>query len=414
MIRLPKGPTFWFRVAEYSLIGDILSVQRKEVHYKYSLSFPALIILNGFSQQVSKMDNDNSNDNSESETETDMVNIPNSTHRNLMAAMFKHMFPPMNIATMKLNHCKRVIFFNYNIKDHSIDIRHYKIKLANVGISRPLKKLIRDPIPTDNKYFQNKNLNKYTYKYKKQMRKRKNKDKIPDLSKFNDISDYVERKNDNNGSGAGAGGDYGYHSDTSDSEVEDTDATRIILPQTIHNEKGKAKGYIDGQSAVRLREIGPRIKLELIKIEELVNDGRVLYHRLISKTAQQVQELEFKKQREIELKKQRIAIQNENVKRKEQKAKQAKFKKKEQRKEKQISQLLEKFGSNNNENNNENKTKNANKKGILKQKRNLENNNNDNTNDDLNDFTNDEPPKKRTKFSTRKKSQSKRGVRFNV
>ena len=37
-------------------------------------------------------------------------------------------------------------------------------------------------------------------------------------------------------------------------------------------------------SAVRLIELGPRIRLDLIKIEDGLQDGEVLYHKLQSKT----------------------------------------------------------------------------------------------------------------------------------
>lgn len=44
-------------------------------------------------------------------------------------------------------------------------------------------------------------------------------------------------------------------------------------------------------SAIRLAEIGPRLKLKLIKIEEGISDGEVLYHEFIAKTPEEVQEL---------------------------------------------------------------------------------------------------------------------------
>ena len=40
-------------------------------------------------------------------------------------------------------------------------------------------------------------------------------------------------------------------------------------------------------SAVRLIELGPRIRLDLIKIEDGLQDGEVLYHKLQSKTDEQ-------------------------------------------------------------------------------------------------------------------------------
>jgi ribosome biogenesis protein SSF1/2 len=41
-------------------------------------------------------------------------------------------------------------------------------------------------------------------------------------------------------------------------------------------------------SAIRLHEIGPRLKLKLVKIEEGVCDGEVLYHDLIQKTPEEL------------------------------------------------------------------------------------------------------------------------------
>ena len=62
---------------------------------------------------------------------------------------------------------------------------------------------------------------------------------------------------------------------SSDSEREDNENTKVILSQSMHGSTN-AKNE---QSAIRLKEIGPRMTLELQKIEELINTGRVLYHR---------------------------------------------------------------------------------------------------------------------------------------
>ena len=47
-------------------------------------------------------------------------------------------------------------------------------------------------------------------------------------------------------------------------------------------------------SAIRLYEIGPRLKLKLIKIEEGVCDGEVLYHQFVTKTAEEMKEIRSK------------------------------------------------------------------------------------------------------------------------
>jgi ribosome biogenesis protein SSF1/2 len=44
-------------------------------------------------------------------------------------------------------------------------------------------------------------------------------------------------------------------------------------------------------SAIRLYEIGPRMKLKLVKIEEGVCDGEVLYHDSIKKSPEELSEI---------------------------------------------------------------------------------------------------------------------------
>lgn len=49
------------------------------------------------------------------------------------------------------------------------------------------------------------------------------------------------------------------------------------------------------RSAVRLSEIGPRLKLRLVKIQEGVCDGEILYHSLVRKTPEEIEALRQKK-----------------------------------------------------------------------------------------------------------------------
>ena len=62
---------------------------------------------------------------------------------------------------------------------------------------------------------------------------------------------------------------------TSDSEREDNDDNRMILPQDYSGRHNKASH----KSAIRLKEMGPRMTLKLMKIQEGVDDGQVLYNR---------------------------------------------------------------------------------------------------------------------------------------
>ena len=55
--------------------------------------------------------------------------------------------------------------------------------------------------------------------------------------------------------------------------------------------------------------------MELVKIEELVNDGRVLYHTFITKTEKEKRELQERKEVELKLKELRRLQQELNVQR---------------------------------------------------------------------------------------------------
>ena len=73
------------------------------------------------------------------------------------------------------------------------------------------------------------------------------------------------------------------------------------------------------QSAIRLTEIGPRMTFELIKIEEGLCDGEVLYHAYISKTSKELAELHRRNVEKKQLKQERKRQQEENIKRKQEK-----------------------------------------------------------------------------------------------
>merc|ERR1719242_2438670 len=87
---------------------------------------------------------------------------------------------------------------------------------------------------------------------------------------------------------------------------------------------------------VRLKEIGPRITMHLVKIEEKVNTGKVLYHRFITKTKQEIwtaeqTKLEKERERQRHILRQKIA---EKMKEEEEKEKE------EQRKERNSDRRL--------------------------------------------------------------------------
>lgn len=69
----------------------------------------------------------------------------------------------------------------------------------------------------------------------------------------------------------------------SESEAEDDPQHHVTLSQKI-----TSRGNVtSGQSAIRLSELGPRLTLQLIKIEEGLLNGEVLFHDLIYKSEEE-------------------------------------------------------------------------------------------------------------------------------
>nr|CAG4649284.1 EOG090X0508 [Scapholeberis mucronata] len=208
LCRLPHGPTLTFKILEYSLSKDVVSIQKRQNTYdKQYLTHP-LVVLNNFAGE--------------------------DLHLKLMTSMFQNMFPSINVATVKLHTIRRCVLLHYYPEDGSVEFRHYSIKAVPVGVSRAVKKLVSN--------------------------------KIPNLGKLNDISEYIEKS-----------------AQLSESEAEDDPASKVTLPQNLAARGAKA----GSKSALRMIELGPRMRLQLTKIEEGLVDGEVLYHQFIQKTEEE-------------------------------------------------------------------------------------------------------------------------------
>lgn len=181
----------------------------------------------------------------------------------LIASMFQNMFPTINLTTVNLSTIRRCLCLNYNSTSETIDLRHYAIRVVPVGLSKGVKKLVQA--------------------------------KVPNLSKCEDFSDFLTK---------GA---------VSESEAEDDPASHVTLPQKLTS-RGN---YANSQSAIRLSEIGPRLTLELIKVEDGLLDGEVLYHKYVQKSEEEKLLIMKKREEKKKLKEKRKKIQEENKKKKE-------------------------------------------------------------------------------------------------
>lgn len=183
----------------------------------------------------------------------------------LVESMFQNMFPSINPTKVKVNTIKRCVLLNYNKDTKSIDFRHYTIKVVPIGLNRGVKKIVTS--------------------------------KIPNLGRCSDMAEFLEK---------GGGG-------VSESEGEEDETTHVTAPQGV-----SVRGVVGGStSSVKLVELGPRMTLKLVKIEEGLLDGEVLHHEFIEKTEEEKKVIKEKREKAKREKEKRKRDQEKNVKKKE-------------------------------------------------------------------------------------------------
>lgn len=316
----PRGPTLHFRVEKYSLSKDVQRAQRrpKGVGKEYinpplvrtmslmcALPFPCLsltwlfkLVMNNFS------------------TAADSSSKVPKHLESLTTTVFQSLFPPINPQTTPLKSIRRVLLLNREQSPSDADafvlnFRHYAITTKTLGISKALRRINAAE----------KLLNS----------KKTKKGGLPNLGKLQDIADYMI---------GGENGD-GYTTDggTSGSEV-DTDAEVEVLETTTRKVltlkaraasaaaaaakadrgEGGAQGGDGGENverrAVKLVELGPRMKLRLVKVEEGVCQGQVMWHEHIHKSKEEIRELKERWEKRNKEKEERRKQQKENIEKK--------------------------------------------------------------------------------------------------
>ena len=180
-------------------------------------------------------------------------------------AMLQNMFPKINPNEIDLNNVCRSVLFDVSDDQETIEMRHYSIKMKPVGISRKIRKLVNGKI-------------------------------IPNLNDKQDVAEWLENPD----------------CSASESEAEPDEKSKIDLPQKMSG-GGNLKGV---KSAVRLTELGPRLKLELFKIDDDVFGGKVLYHKYIELSEAQKEQKEQALKKKEQEKAMRKKVQEENIERK--------------------------------------------------------------------------------------------------
>jgi len=189
----------------------------------------------------------------------------NEPHAQLLITMFQNMFPTISVKTLKLRECKRIVMFNYNKETKSVQMRHYVVRISCSGISKGIKKVgRRKPIS---------------------------------LRKYQTAGEYIKKAE------LGA--------TTSDSELDETGVS------TVTSQRIGRKITENSSVRVRLVEVGPRLDLELFKIEDGFFEGKTIYHAFVVRTPQEEALAEKRMQQEKALKERRRLEQETNVKTKQ-------------------------------------------------------------------------------------------------
>ncbi|WFD36147.1 hypothetical protein MCUN1_003022 [Malassezia cuniculi] len=278
ILRAPRGPTVTFRVNKYALAGDIMRSSRRPATPGSEYTTPPMLVLNNFGGE--------------------------DRHVKLLVTVFQNLFPPLHVHSMRLSQARRIVLLSYNAETRTIDWRHYLISVRPVGVSRSVRRIIEGTTRASSA-----SAGSVTGRGADGQRRGR---AMVNLANANDIADYVVR-----GSAAVAG------EDTDNSEAE-SEAEDMADPQ---NAVELAQDYLgrgnaaNTQRAVRLREIGPRMELRLVKIEEGLNGSEVLYHDYVHRTAQETAAQTRAAEERRRLAAERRAEQEKNVAEKQRKTK---------------------------------------------------------------------------------------------
>ncbi|GKT54410.1 BRIX domain-containing protein [Colletotrichum tofieldiae] len=279
----PRGPTLNFRVEKYSLCKDVQKAQRRPKGSGKEQLAPPLLVMNNFHTP-----------------DADATSKVPKHLESLVTSVWSSVFPPLNPNATPLSKIKRTLLLNRekdpeNEGSFIINLRHYAITTRSTGISRPLRRL---------------------EKAEKLLASKTNgKGGVPNLGKLEDIADFLQ---------GGENGD-GYLTDaTSGSEI-DSDAEVEVKEQKAQKIK-KSAAPVDDEAAdeddavekraVKLVELGPRMRLRLTKVEEGLCAGKVMWHEYVHKTKEEVKELEKRWEKRQQEKEARKKQQKENVEKK--------------------------------------------------------------------------------------------------
>ncbi len=172
--RAPRGPTLQFKVQSFTLAADVRAMQVKPfLGGKSAFMDPPLVVLNNLAGA--------------------------DRHLQLVTTSLQNLFPAINVQTVKLTHCSRVVLFHRDPATEVISVRHYRISVNPLGLSKSVKRVAQN--------------------------------KVGSLSHLQDVSDYVLSA-----------------VKASESDVEDDDDVKVELTQTVRGELNRKLAVLSNSS----------------------------------------------------------------------------------------------------------------------------------------------------------------------
>ena len=225
----------------------------------------------------------------------------------LATTVFQSLFPPINPQATPLKSIRRILLLNREESKEDdgtfiLNFRHYAITTRSTGVSKQLRR-----INAAEQFMSTKTSRK---------------SKVPNLGKLEDIADYMM------GGENGEGG--GYMTDATSGSELDTDAEVEVLdsaPRKVLSARARQSAARNPDTeveeednverrAVKLVELGPRMRLRLTKVEEGLCSGKVMWHEYVHKTKEEIKELEKRWEQRRQEKEARKREQKANVERK--------------------------------------------------------------------------------------------------
>ena len=295
----PRGPTITFAINGYSLMSDVRQRQQHPRDNTSAMKVPPLVVLSGFGDTI-KEDRALPHDSSHANRSSNVSARQETSHLKLTSTVLQNLFPMINVQSLRPHTCRRVVLFTCEGCSDSgredgiaakgnevIVMRHYEISIQSTDVHGGFKAL------TDMSA------------------------SIPDLSRFDSLSDWVNDSILNNESSVLPNENTKtVHNNERSSRSKDFDSSGDVSTARIELAEGaKGKG---GPSSCKvcLHEIGPRLNLILQKIEDGLCEGEVLYHKDIVKSVEEADRTKERIFREKNLKQQRRLEQEANVRRK--------------------------------------------------------------------------------------------------